>query len=66
MSYGKKTKLTVSGSAKKSIKNIEIAKTKGKNSVIIEKKSKLSQINLDYIKLVYKSIRVRRPFKRWI
>tara|TARA_Y100000992_G_scaffold280320_1_gene227268 strand:- start:432 stop:2648 length:2217 start_codon:yes stop_codon:yes gene_type:complete len=33
----KKTKLTISGSAKKSIKNIEIAKTKGKNSVIIEK-----------------------------
>ncbi len=33
----KKTKLTVSGSAKKSIKNIEIAKTQGKNSVVIEK-----------------------------
>ncbi len=35
----KKTKLTISGIAKKSIKNIEIAKTKGKNSVIIEKQS---------------------------
>ena len=35
----KKTKLTISGSAKKSIKNIEIAKTKGKNSVIIEKQT---------------------------
>ncbi len=35
----KKTKLTISGSAKKSIKNIEIAKTQGKNSVIIDKKS---------------------------
>ena len=35
----KKTKLTISGSAKKSIKNIEIAKTKGKNSVVIEKKT---------------------------
>ena len=35
----KKTKLTISGSAKKSIKNIEIAKTQGKNSVVIEKKS---------------------------
>ena len=35
----KKTKLTISGSAKKSIKNIEIAKTHGKNSVVIEKKS---------------------------
>ncbi len=35
----KKTKLTISGSAKKSIKNIEIAKTQGKNSVLIEKQS---------------------------
>ena len=33
----KKTKLTISTGSKKSIKNIEIAKTKGKNSVIIEK-----------------------------
>ena len=35
----KKTKLTISGSAKKSIKNIEIAKAQGKNSVVIEKKT---------------------------
>ncbi len=35
----KKTKLTISGSAKKSIKNIEIAKSHGKNSVIIEKQT---------------------------
>ena len=35
----KKTKLTISGVAKKSIKNIEIVKTQGKNSVVIEKKS---------------------------
>ena len=35
----KKTKLTISGSASKSIKNIEIAKTQGKNSVVIEKQS---------------------------
>ena len=34
----KKTKLTISGKAKKSIKNIELAKTQGKNSVVIEKK----------------------------
>ena len=34
----KKTKLTISGSAKKSIKSIEIAKSKRKNSVVIEKK----------------------------
>ena len=35
----KKTKLTISGSAKKPIKNIELAKTQRKNSTIIEKKS---------------------------
>ena len=35
----KKTKLTVSGIAKKSIKNIEKAKTQGKHSVVIEKQS---------------------------
>ena len=33
----KKTKLTISGTAKKSIKNIEIAKTQGKNSFVIGK-----------------------------
>ena len=33
----KKTKLKISGSAKKSIKNIEIAKTQSKNAVVIEK-----------------------------
>ena len=33
----KKTKLTISGTAKKTIKSIEIAKTKSKNSVVIEK-----------------------------
>ena len=34
----KKTKLTLSGIAKKSIDNIELAKTQNKNSVVIEKK----------------------------
>ena len=34
----KKTKLTISGSPKKTIKSIEIAKTQGKNSILIEKK----------------------------
>ena len=34
----KKTKLTISGSVKKSIKNIELAKTHGNNSTLIEKK----------------------------
>ncbi len=33
----KKTKLTISGTAKKSIKNIELAKIQSKNSVVIEK-----------------------------
>ena len=33
----KKTKLTISGTAKKSIKNIEVAKTQGKKTVVIEK-----------------------------
>ena len=51
----KKTKLTVSGSAKKAIKNIEIAKTQGKNSVIIEKKSKLSGRSGSYKPNVYKN-----------
>ena len=40
----KKTKLTISGSAKKSIKNIEIAKTQGKNSVVIEKQTGKSPV----------------------
>ena len=35
----KKIKLTLSGIAKKSIENIELAKTQGKNSVLIEKKT---------------------------
>ena len=35
----KKTKLTISGNAKKSIGNIELAKTQNKNSVVIEKKT---------------------------
>ncbi len=34
----KKTKLTISGTSKKTINNIEIAKSKAKNSVIIEKR----------------------------
>ena len=35
----KKLKLTISGSSKKTFNNIELAKSKGKNSVIIEKKN---------------------------
>ena len=33
----KKTKLTISGTAKKSFKNIEIAKTQGKNRKLCKK-----------------------------
>ncbi len=36
----KKLKLSISGSSKKTINNIELAKSQGKNSVIIEKKPK--------------------------
>ena len=36
----KKTKLTISGIGKKSIKNIEIARTQGKKSVLIDKSKK--------------------------
>ena len=35
----KKTKLTLSGIAKKSIESIELAKTQSKNSVVIKKKT---------------------------
>ena len=35
----KKTKLTISGTAKKTFKNIEIAKTPGKKTVLIEKQT---------------------------
>ena len=35
----KKIKLTLSGIAKKSIENIEFAKTQSKNTVVIEKKT---------------------------
>ena len=34
----KKLKLTISGSSKKTINNIELAKSKANNSVVIEKK----------------------------
>ena len=34
----KKSKLTISGIAKKSIESIELARTQSKNSVVIEKK----------------------------
>ena len=46
----KKTKLTLSGIAKKSIENIELAKTQSKNSVVIEKKSNRFTSKKPYIK----------------
>ena len=59
----KKTKLTISGNAKKSIGNIELAKTQSKNSVVIEKKTsrfgnrssfnKPSTLNTDFKKKTY-------------
>ena len=42
----KKTKLTISGTAKKSIKNIEIARTQGKKSVLIDKSKKNLYLDL--------------------
>ena len=40
----KKTKLTLSGIAKKSIESIELAKTQSKNSVVIRKKTNKSSL----------------------
>jgi len=55
----KKTKLTLSGIAKKSIKNIELAKTQSKNSVVIEKKqskySSKSSLNKPFSRKPYRS-----------
>ena len=48
----KKTKLTISGTTKKSIKNIEIAKTQGKNSVIIEKTKSNFVLLFSWIKVM--------------
>ena len=42
----KKTKLTISGTAKSSIKNIEKVKTQGKNSVVIEKEIEIAKDQL--------------------
>ena len=46
----KKTKLTISGIAKKSIENIELAKKQSKNSVVIEKKSNKLPIKASFIR----------------
>ena len=49
----KKTKLTISGNPKKSFKNFETSKTKGKNTVIIEKKLVNFQIKKLLIKILH-------------
>jgi len=61
----KKLKLTISGSSKKTINNIELAKSQGKNSVIIEKKPKFGNKNSFQknqsleIKIHFKKIKVK-------
>ena len=45
----KKTKLTISGIAKKSIENIELAKTQSKNSVVIENSEDIKPTELIWI-----------------
>ena len=60
----KKTKLTISGIAKKSIKNIEIAKTKGKNSVVIEKRSSKPSYKSSSFKASDSKLQTSPSFKR--
>ena len=61
----KKTKLTISGIAKKSIENIELAKTQSKNSVVIEKKTNKFSRNVSgktsSARLQVKSSNTQRP-----
>ncbi len=52
----KKLKLTISGSSKKTINNIELAKSYGKNSVVIEKKIPDLDQNLLFPKALIKEI----------
>ena len=52
----KKLKLTISGSSKKTINNIEIAKSQGKNSVIIEKKPAGLVLNHLFQKIIIKEL----------
>ncbi len=52
----KKLKLTISGSSKKTINNIEIAKSQGKNSVIIEKKLVGLVLNHPFQKIIIKEL----------
>ena len=52
----KKLKLSISGSSKKTINNIELAKSQGKNSVIIEKKPKFG--NKHHFKKIKHKIKI--------
>ena len=52
----KKLKLTISGSPKKTINNIELAKNHGKNSVIIEKKNTRFGSKSSFKKIIIKKI----------
>ena len=52
----KKLKLTISGSSQKTINNIELAKSHGKNSVVIEKKILDLDQNLLFPKILIKEI----------
>ena len=50
----KKLKLKISEGSKKTINNIELAKSQGKNSVIIEKKTLDLDQSLLFLKIIYK------------
>ena len=52
----KKLKLTISGSSKKTINNIELAKSQRKNSVVIEKKILGLDQNLLFQRILIKEI----------
>ena len=60
----KKTKLKISGIAKKSIQNIEKAKTQGKNSVIIERQSSKFSNKSGSLKSSFNKSKSSLPFNK--
>ena len=58
----KKTKLSISGSPKKTFKNLDSSKTQGKKTVIIEKKT--GKTESEVIKIMRRSIKPT-SFKLW-
>ena len=58
----KKTKLTLSGIAKKSIENIELAKTQSKNTVVIEKKNSRFSNRSSFSRTQSQNTRPAKPF----